>query len=99
MAGIAGIARPRQQQQVVQMLGKISHLRKLHSCVSGVEDLLARHAETTISDADFQRERKLPNDWMLNTKEELMYYRIFREHFSELENLDWMGRTKGAPVQ
>ena len=99
MAGIAGIARPGQQQQVVQMLGKISHLWKLHSFVSGVEDLLARHAETTISDADFQRKRELPNGWKLNSKEELMYYRIFREHSGELENLDWMGRTKGAPVQ
>ena len=26
-----------------------------------------------------------------------MYYRIFREHFGDLNNLDWMGRTKGAP--
>jgi hypothetical protein len=28
----------------------------------------------------------------------LMYYRIFKEHFGELAQLDWMGRTKGAPV-
>jgi len=28
-----------------------------------------------------------------------MYYRIFKEHFGDLPNLDWMGRTKGAPVE
>jgi asparagine synthase (glutamine-hydrolysing) len=53
----------------------------------------------SISDQDFQRERTLPNGWKLNSKEELMYYRIFKEHFGEVHNLDWMGRTKGVPVQ
>ncbi|MBN1382916.1 MAG: asparagine synthase [Deltaproteobacteria bacterium] len=66
---------------------------------AGVVDLLAQHAEKTVTDNDFQRERTLPNGWMINTKEELMYYRIFREHFGTLEDFDWMGRTKGAPVQ
>lgn len=65
---------------------------------AGVEDLLAQHAEAHISDADFARQRRLPNGWILNTKEELLYYRIFREHFGEFDNLDWMGRTKGSPV-
>jgi hypothetical protein len=37
------------------------------------------------------------NGWSLNTKEELLYYPIFREHFGELSDLAWMGRTKGAP--
>jgi asparagine synthase (glutamine-hydrolysing) len=65
---------------------------------AGVQELLSEHAESTISDADFQNERLLPNGWMLNSKEELMYYRIFKDHFGELTQLDWMGRTKGAPV-
>jgi asparagine synthase (glutamine-hydrolysing) len=65
---------------------------------AGVQELLAEHAESAISDADFKNERILPNGWMLNSKEELMYYRIFKEHFGELPQLDWMGRTKGAPV-
>lgn len=65
---------------------------------AGVEDLLAQHAEEQISNADFLRERQLPNGWSLNTKEELMYHRIFRDHFGEFENLDWMGRTKGSPI-
>jgi asparagine synthase (glutamine-hydrolysing) len=66
---------------------------------AGVGELLAEHAENRISDADFARERTLPNRWVLNTKEELMYYRIFRGYFGDLHDLSWMGRTKGAPVQ
>jgi asparagine synthase (glutamine-hydrolysing) len=64
---------------------------------AGVGDLLARYADEQISDDDFSREQNLSNGWVLNTKEELMYYRIFREHFGDLDNLSWMGRTKGAP--
>jgi asparagine synthase (glutamine-hydrolysing) len=65
---------------------------------AGVGILLEQHAEETVTDADFARERTLPNSWQLNTKEELLYYRIFKEHFGEFEDLAWMGRTKGAPV-
>ncbi len=65
---------------------------------AGLEEILAQHAEQIISDADFAGERGLPNGWQLNTKEELLYYRIFREHFGEFEDLNWMGRTKGSPV-
>lgn len=65
---------------------------------AGVVDLMEQYAEQNISDADFKRERNLSNGWKLNSKEEFMYFRIFLDHFGELENLDWMGRTKGAPV-
>ena len=65
---------------------------------AGVGELLAAHALEKITDAEFHRERALPNGWKLNSKEELMYYRVFKEHFGDLD-LDWMGRTKGAPVQ
>jgi asparagine synthase (glutamine-hydrolysing) len=64
---------------------------------AGVEELISDHAEHGITDSDFRRERTLPNGWNINTKEELFYYRIFREHFGVLEDLSWMGRTKGAP--
>jgi asparagine synthase (glutamine-hydrolysing) len=64
---------------------------------AGVGELLAQYAEAQITDEDFGRERVLPNGWTLNTKEELMYYRVFKEHFGELRDLSWMGRTKGAP--
>jgi len=65
---------------------------------TGLKELIGDYAETKISDSDFQRERTLPNMWRLNTKEELMYYRIFKEQFGDMTQLDWMGRTKGAPV-
>ena len=63
---------------------------------AGVSEQLAAYAEERISSGDFHRERRLPNGWELNSKEELMYYRIFREHFGDLDELSWMGRTKGA---
>jgi len=64
---------------------------------AGIESLLANYAEARISDSDFNRERRLPNGWTLNSKEELMYYRIFQEHFGQIKDLAWMGRTKCPP--
>jgi len=61
---------------------------------TGVGERLADYANEHISTADFEREKKLDYGWVLNSKEELMYYRIFREHFGEFKNLAWMGRTK-----
>lgn len=66
---------------------------------AGVEEHLLAFAEEQVSDEDMQRERHLPNGKVLNTKEELYYYRIFREFFGSVNSLEWMGRTKGAPVQ
>jgi asparagine synthase (glutamine-hydrolysing) len=65
---------------------------------AGVEDLLAEYASDQINDTEFLKERRLSNGWVLNSKEELFYYRIFREHFGEFKNLDWIGRTKGVPT-
>lgn len=64
---------------------------------AGVAEHLAQIAESRISDSDFRAECMLPNGWTLNSKEELMYYRIFKEHFGQCRDLKWMGRTKGAP--
>jgi len=44
------------------------------------------------------KKRYLPNGWILNSKEELLYYRIFSEWFGDAGDLHWMGRTKGAPM-
>lgn len=60
----------------------------------GVGELLAQYASKEISDKDFKNESVLPNGWCLNSKEELLYYRIFKDFFGDLSNLDWMGRTK-----
>lgn len=63
----------------------------------GFNEVLSGYAENQIGNEEFESERALSNGWILNTKEELMYYRIFKTYFSDLKNLDWMGRTKGAP--
>ncbi|MBA4386873.1 MAG: asparagine synthase [Verrucomicrobia bacterium] len=64
---------------------------------TGVGELLSRHAEESVTNSDFNRDRNLPNGWTVRTKEELIYYRIFREFFGASSNLSWMGRTKKAP--
>lgn len=61
---------------------------------AGVGELIADYANKTITEADFSSERKLKNGWLTNSKEELLYYRVFKEHFGELKDLSWMGRTK-----
>ena len=66
---------------------------------AGVGELLARYADDEISAVAFQRECWLPDGGQLNSREELMYYRIFREHFGEFNDLTWVGRTKGVPIQ
>ncbi len=65
---------------------------------TGLGETLAEHAEHAVTQSDFESERVLPNGWVLNTKEELYYYRIFKNHFDTLDKMDWMGRTKSAPV-
>jgi asparagine synthase (glutamine-hydrolysing) len=66
---------------------------------AGVKELISEYAEKQITDAEFQYERLLSNGLILNTKEELYYYRIFRDHFGSDIDLSWMGRTKGSPVE
>lgn len=66
---------------------------------AGISELIAHYADGIITDRDFQSERLLANGLVLNSKEELLYYRIFKEHFGELHDLSWMGRSKGAPVR
>lgn len=64
----------------------------------GVRELLLDYANKYISLEEFARERTLPNGWIINTPEELMYYRIFKECFGNVaDNPAWVGRTKGAP--
>jgi asparagine synthase (glutamine-hydrolysing) len=64
---------------------------------AGLGSAMAQFANERISDDEFRSEQKLPNGWLLNSKEELLYYRIFRKHFGGLSDLGWMGRTKGSP--
>jgi asparagine synthase (glutamine-hydrolysing) len=64
---------------------------------AGVGELLAAHADQAISDTEFLRERRLPAGASLNTKEELFYFRIFRDQFGDVFDVALVGRTKGAP--
>lgn len=65
---------------------------------AGTGSMMAELAEQQVSDADLRQERVLHNGWVLQNKEEVLYYRIFREHFGVLEELSWMGRSKGASL-
>jgi len=59
----------------------------------GVNEKLSEIAENSISDSDFRNESVLPNGWTISGKEELFYYRIFREFFGDDISLSWMGRS------
>ena len=63
---------------------------------SGIGEHFFSYAEGLISDSEFEAEREIKCGWKLSSKEELMYYRVFREHFGELENMNWMGRSKSV---
>jgi asparagine synthase (glutamine-hydrolysing) len=65
----------------------------------GVKEKLAEVAEKSISDNDFRNERLLPNGWVLTGREELWYYRIFREYFGNDITLSWMGRSDVAHAE
>ena len=61
---------------------------------AGVNEILASYAEEKISTLEFEKERILPNGWKLQSREEYLYYKIFKDCFGEISYLDWMGRTK-----
>lgn len=66
---------------------------------AGVHELLSAYASKKITDSEFNYERLLPGGLIINTREELYYYRIFSDHFGTDIDLSWMGRTKGSPVE
>jgi len=61
---------------------------------SGIGDLLEGYAVDYVADKEFEAERLLPDRSMLSSKEELLYYRLFKDHFGELDDLSFVGRTK-----
>jgi asparagine synthase (glutamine-hydrolysing) len=63
---------------------------------SGLGDSLARVAETQISDAEFAAECAATPQAGLRSKEELMYYRIFRDRFPAEKLLPLIGRSHSA---
>lgn len=61
---------------------------------SGSGERLRDYAEEKISDEDFALERDLGHEGQLNSKEELLYYRIFKGQFGNSIPLIEVGRTQ-----
>jgi hypothetical protein len=61
---------------------------------SGSGETLTKFAEGEISDEEFAAERDLGHEGQLNSKEELKYYRIFKEYFGDSIPLAEVGRTQ-----
>jgi asparagine synthase (glutamine-hydrolysing) len=65
---------------------------------AGSIDLLAQHAEETIADTEFARERELTEQVILRSKEELLYYRIFQDVFGDELSPDIVGTTRSITL-
>jgi asparagine synthase (glutamine-hydrolysing) len=61
---------------------------------AGSINLLTEHANETISDAAFEQERRVSDDVVLRSKEELLYYRVFDEMFGDRVPPEVIGRTR-----
>jgi asparagine synthase (glutamine-hydrolysing) len=61
---------------------------------SGSGQSLTAYAEEVISDEAFLSERDLGTFGQLNSKEELLYYRIFKKHFNDSILIQEIGRTE-----
>jgi asparagine synthase (glutamine-hydrolysing) len=61
---------------------------------SGSGERMTNFAEGEISDEEFNAERDLGFEGRLNSKEELMYYCIFKEYFGDSIPLAEVGRTQ-----
>jgi asparagine synthase (glutamine-hydrolysing) len=61
---------------------------------SGLGDMLARFAESQITEAEFVREREIADGVFLDSKEEMFYYRIFREQYPAERLLPLIGRSR-----
>lgn len=60
---------------------------------SGIANRLADLADERIGDAAFAAEREVRPGFVLDSKEDLMYWRIFRGWFPRADVLDSLGRT------
>jgi asparagine synthase (glutamine-hydrolysing) len=61
---------------------------------AGTADLLTQYAEDRISDSDFIAERELGLNGRIRSKEELLYYRVYRSHFGDQVPISEIGRTE-----
>lgn len=61
---------------------------------TGTAHVLREWASSQVTDGDFARHRRLPNGFEIKSKEELFYYRIFKEHFGYDKIVQGMGRSR-----
>jgi asparagine synthase (glutamine-hydrolysing) len=61
---------------------------------AGVADRLGEFAQERISDEEFAEEREIAPGFLINSKEELLYWRLFREQFPHRSVLRCLGRTE-----
>ena len=61
---------------------------------AGSAEVMAEIAEKQISDGEYVKEREPAGDFVLNSKEELLYYRIFRKYFPQPSVLATVGRWR-----
>lgn len=61
---------------------------------SGSGETLTSFAKSNVTDEEFESERYIGNGDQLNSKEELLYYRIFKNHFGDSVPFQEIGRTQ-----
>lgn len=67
--------------------------KKKFSEGAGSSETMQMYAEKIISDREFEIEKTIKNGFELRSKEELFYYRIFRDLFPNDSVIDTVGRT------
>jgi asparagine synthase (glutamine-hydrolysing) len=73
--------------------------KKKFSQGAGSAEMMAEHANQTISDAEYDRARAKHSSVGLRSKEELLYYRIFQEQFGSAISPEVIGRTRSVTAQ
>jgi asparagine synthase (glutamine-hydrolysing) len=66
---------------------------------TGAADMLEEFSAHEIADRDFEKERDIGNGFPLRSKEELLYYRIFRSLFSDRIPVTEVGRTRNVNIE
>jgi len=61
---------------------------------AGASSILPQFAEEEISDQEFEAEKDVNAEFQLRSQEELLYYRIFKNHFGGKVPLNEVGRTQ-----
>jgi asparagine synthase (glutamine-hydrolysing) len=62
----------------------------------GSEELITNLVEDNISDSEFRRETEKLKEANIRSKEELFYYRIFRDYFGDEIDINAIGRWHGG---